>query len=70
MYNIVAKVIEANSGKIKWLKYHNVKHLNSIVLYIEKKGFTIDYLNVYNAKNKEKVWGANRKQLETSSLEL
>ena len=64
MYKVIVKVFENGSKEAKFLKYRNVRHLNKLIDYLESKGYTVDYLNVYSQKTLEKIYSANRKQLQ------
>lgn len=52
-YNVILKVIK--DGEISYLKYRTVNRLEKLFELIESKGYKIDYVNLYNAKTKEKI---------------
>jgi hypothetical protein len=64
MYKVIVKVFENGAKDAKFLKYRNVRHLNKLIEYLESKGYTVDYLNVYSQKTLEKIYAGNRKQLQ------
>jgi hypothetical protein len=52
-YNVVLKCIK--NQEIVWLKYRTVNKLQSLFQVVEAKGYTIDFVNLYDAKTKEVV---------------
>jgi hypothetical protein len=68
MFNAIVKV--KMNDEIKFLKYRNVKNINSLLKYIEGKGYSIEYLNLYSTKTREKIYAANGHYLKHNSVEL
>jgi hypothetical protein len=54
-YNIILKV--SQNGQIRFLKYRTVNRLEKLFAAVEANGCTIEYVNVYDAKTKERVEG-------------
>lgn len=68
MFNAIIKV-KLNS-EIKFLKYRNIKNINSLLKYLEGKGYIIEYLNLYSTKTREKMYAANGHYLKNNNVEL
>ena len=54
-YNVILKVIR--NGKIEFLKYRTVNRLEKLFKVVEEAGCKIEYVNLYDAKTKERVDG-------------
>lgn len=51
--NIIFKVFDSN-GEVKFLKYRGVTNLNNLINYT-LKAYSIDYINIYDKKTKERI---------------
>jgi len=51
--NVILKCYYNN--EVVFLKYRNVNKLNSLFQLLENRGYKIDFVNLYNAKTKEKI---------------
>jgi hypothetical protein len=52
-YNVILKVIREK--ETVFLKYRNVNRLEKLFELVESQGQRIDYVNLYNARTKEKI---------------
>jgi hypothetical protein len=52
-YNVILKCLK--SDQVVWLKYRTVNRLNNLFELVESNGYKIDYVNLYDAKTKQKV---------------
>lgn len=52
-YNVILKVIR--NGETTFLKYRTVNRLEKLFQVVEESGCKIEYVNLYDAKTKEKV---------------
>lgn len=68
LYNIITKA--AKDGQSKFLKYRNVNNVNKLLAYIEKQGYKIEYVNLYNAKTKAKMYKCSGKHYEQNGIDL
>jgi hypothetical protein len=68
MFNAIVKT--KFNGDIKFLKYRNVKNINALLKYIEGKGYSIEYLNLYSTKTREKIYAANGHYLKHNDVQL
>jgi hypothetical protein len=54
-YNVILKVIR--NGETVFLKYRTVNRLEKLFQVVEESGCTIEYVNLYDAKTKERIEG-------------
>lgn len=54
-YNVILKVVR--NGKVEFLKYRTVNRLEKLFKVVEEMGCKIEYVNLYDAKTKERVDG-------------
>ena len=52
-YNVILKCLK--SEEVVWLKYRTVNRLNNLFELVEANGYKIDYVNLYDAKTKQKI---------------
>ena len=52
-YNVILKCLK--SDQVVWLKYRTVNRLNNLFELVEANGYKIDYVNLYDAKTKQKI---------------
>ena len=52
-YNVILKCLK--SEEVVWLKYRTVNRLNNLFELVESNGYKIDYVNLYDAKTKQKI---------------
>lgn len=54
-YNVILQVVK--DGEVRFLKYRGVNTLDKLLGVVQSKGFVIRYVNLYDAKTKEKLEG-------------
>lgn len=52
-YNVILKCLK--DEEVFWLKYRMVNKLNNLFELVEANGYKIDYVNLYDAKTKQKI---------------
>jgi len=52
-YNVILKCLKGEEDV--WLKYRTVNRLNNLFELVENNGYKIDYVNLYDAKTKQKL---------------
>jgi hypothetical protein len=52
-YNVILKCLK--NDQVVWLKYRTVNRLNNLFELVENNGYKIDYVNLYDAKTKQKI---------------
>jgi len=53
-FNVIIQIKDKDKS-IKFLKYRHVNKIDSLITYLEKKGFEVLYINLYNEKTKIKL---------------
>jgi hypothetical protein len=54
-YNVILKVVR--EGQESFLKYRSVVKLGKLLEYVEGKGYQVKYINLYDAKTKQRIDG-------------
>jgi hypothetical protein len=54
-YNVILKTVR--EGQTTFLKYRSVTRLGKLLQFVEAKGYSIKYVNLYDGKTKEKLDG-------------
>jgi hypothetical protein len=54
-YNVILKA--TLRGETVFLKYRSVTRLGKLIQYVEAQGYEIRYINLYDAKTKERLDG-------------
>lgn len=52
-FNVILKCFKGE--EVVWLKYRMVNKLNNLFELVEGNGYKIDYVNLYDAKTKQKI---------------
>lgn len=59
-YNLILRVKDS-TGNEKFLKYRGVAKVRKLVSWLTEKGYTIEFVNVYDNKTKEKLYSSTFK---------